>query len=162
MDAEQSAVESFHKKYNFPINIPVECCDSYYLTRHANRLKAMSKEVLNFAEDSEFVGIPDTSLVRLHLILEEASELAEALSRGNRIMAADAIADLLYVVIGTAVTYNIPCADVFWEVHQSNMTKALRDEKDTRLRSKGSSYRAPAIKEVLEDHDQRTKNGIEL
>jgi len=63
------------------------------------------------------------SISRLRLIVEELSELIEALDTGDIVKTADAIADLLYVVFGTAIAAGIPIDRVFSEVHASNMTK---------------------------------------
>lgn len=93
-----------------------------------------------------------TDLVRVHLISEELSELALAIGERNVVKIADALGDLAYVVIGAAVTYGIPLEQVFDEVHASNMTKAVRDPSDTRLRNKGDSYRPPDIRAVLMKH----------
>ncbi len=92
---------------------------------------------------------PKTDCVRLHLIAEELGELALAIGERDIVKIADALGDLAYVLLGAAVTYGIPLDAVFAEVHRSNMTKAVRDPKDTRLRSKGDSYRPPNIKQVL-------------
>ncbi len=65
-------------------------------------------------------------IFRIRLIDEELGELANALYEdgGNLVEAADAIADLLYVVLGTATALGIHnIAEIFEEVHQSNMTK---------------------------------------
>lgn len=90
-----------------------------------------------------------TDLVRVHLISEELGELALAVAERDLVKIADALGDLAYVVVGAAVTYGIPLDDVFDEIHRSNMTKAVRDPDDTRLRSKGDSYRPPDIAGVL-------------
>jgi predicted HAD superfamily Cof-like phosphohydrolase len=39
------------------------------------------------------------------------------------------LADLMYVVIGTAVTFGLPLEEVFAEVHRSNMSKLGADGK---------------------------------
>ena len=106
----------------------------------------------NFPVDI-FIGTdPKTDLVRVHLINEELGELALALAERNIVKLADALGDLVYVVLGTAVTYNIPLDLVFSAIQQSNMTKAVRDPNDTRLRSKGDSYRPPNIEGALKAH----------
>lgn len=94
----------------------------------------------------------ETDLVRIHLIAEELGELALALAQKDAVKTADALADLIYVVVGTAVAYDIPLSEVFREVQQSNMTKKVRDPNDTRLRTKGDSYRPPDIMGVLKTH----------
>lgn len=91
-----------------------------------------------------------TDFIRVHLISEELSELALGIGERDLIKIADALGDLLYVILGAAVTYGIPLAEVFEEIHKSNMTKAVRSEDDTRLRNKGDSYVPPDVKGILE------------
>ena len=57
------------------------------------------------------------------LIDEERDELKLALDAGDVVKVADALADILYVVYGTADTYGIPIDACFREVHRSNMAK---------------------------------------
>ena len=87
------------------------------------------------------------------LMREELRELINAMSDEEVVAIADGLADLLYVVFGTAVAYGIPIDDVFAEVHESNMTKL--DEhgrpvvgKDGK-RLKGPFYRPPDIESLL-------------
>jgi predicted HAD superfamily Cof-like phosphohydrolase len=60
---------------------------------------------------------------RVRLILEELTEYMEAVDEGDLIKIADALADLEYVVLGSAVEHGIPLDRVFEEVHRSNMSK---------------------------------------
>lgn len=70
-------------------------------------------------------AIPDapTCALRLTLIQEEFEELREALTSQDITAVAKELADLLYVVYGTAVSCGIDMAPVFREVHRSNMSK---------------------------------------
>lgn len=61
--------------------------------------------------------------LRLGLIDEERRELQEAADKSDIVASADALADLCYVVIGTAVEWGIDLAAVWDEVHRSNMAK---------------------------------------
>lgn len=61
--------------------------------------------------------------LRSNLIKEEAEEFDRAAKAKDLVGVADALADLLYVVYGAAVTYGIDMEPVFAEVHRSNMTK---------------------------------------
>lgn len=105
-----------------------------------------------------------THVVKLRekLITEEAREFALSSYDSydtldtmpvNIIDIADALADLLYVVFGAALAYGIPIADVFAEVHRSNMTKSmLKDEKSVKGKTlKGDDYDPPNIRKVLEE-----------
>ena len=69
--------------------------------------------------------VPDaaTCALRVSLIQEEFAELREALHQQDIAAVAKELADLLYVVYGTAVSCGIDMAPVFREVHRSNMSK---------------------------------------
>jgi predicted HAD superfamily Cof-like phosphohydrolase len=73
----------------------------------------------------------ETALLRVKLVVSEASELTEAIANKDKVEIFDAIIDLLYVTIGTAVSYGM--ADVlcegFRQVHENNMSKLGRDGK---------------------------------
>jgi predicted HAD superfamily Cof-like phosphohydrolase len=61
---------------------------------------------------------------------------------------ADALADIVYVACGTALTYGIPFDRVFAEVHRSNMTKFGPDGPYLRADGKvmkGPDYEPPDI-----------------
>lgn len=65
-----------------------------------------------------------TTLLRERLIREEIfDELIPAMWQGNIISIADALADALYVIYGTAISYGIDMQPISDEVHRSNMTK---------------------------------------
>lgn len=70
-------------------------------------------------------AVPDeaTTALRLRLIQEESDELREALGQKDLTAVAKELADLLYVVYGTAVSCGIDMEPVFREVHRSNMSK---------------------------------------
>src|SRR5919197_6057054 len=69
--------------------------------------------------------VPDaaTCALRVSLIQEEFDELRAALAQQDLEAVAKELADLLYVVYGTAVSCGIDMAPVFREVHRSNMSK---------------------------------------
>ncbi|MFE7408699.1 MazG nucleotide pyrophosphohydrolase domain-containing protein [Isoptericola sp. NPDC057559] len=66
---------------------------------------------------------PQIAALRLRLLAEEVGELREAVNAADLIAIADALADITYVVFGTAVTYGIDLEAVVREVHRSNMSK---------------------------------------
>jgi predicted HAD superfamily Cof-like phosphohydrolase len=89
---------------------------------------------------------------RAAIVAEELRELAAAIEACDIIGIADACADVVYGVIGTAVTYGIRFDRVFAEVHRSNMTKVragavLLGEHGKIL--KGPHYQPPRIAQVL-------------
>lgn len=70
------------------------------------------------------------------------------------------LADLLYVIYGTAVTFNLPLQEAFNEVHRSNMSKLGADGKPIYREDgkvmKGPNYSPADIEQVLDEHS-RTK-----
>lgn len=92
--------------------------------------------------------------LRVKLMQEELDEVKEALEVKDIVDLADGLADLLYVVFGTALSYNIPIEDVFAEVHRSNMTKSM--EKDTKAIKgktlKGPNFEPPRIASIIQLH----------
>lgn len=96
----------------------------------------------------------DRQELRQDLIEEEYSELQGAMYADDPIGIADGLADLLYVVYGTAVEYGIDIDEVFKEVHRSNMSKLDADGKPI-LREdgkvlKGPNFSPPDIKKCLD------------
>lgn len=65
----------------------------------------------------------ETKQLRIRLIQEEFDELKESMGAGDLASVAKEMADLLYVVYGTAVSYGIDMKPVFQEVHRSNLSK---------------------------------------
>jgi len=93
----------------------------------------------------------DQRLMRAHLLTEELAELLVAMRERDEVKALDALADLLYVLLGTAVTLDLPIAEAFTAVHASNMTKERQpdDPHGERVRDKGSNYVAPDVAGLL-------------
>lgn len=61
--------------------------------------------------------------LRADLHEEEFAELHKAMGQGDLVGVADGIADLIYVLVGTALEYGIPLDRVWAEVQRSNMAK---------------------------------------
>lgn len=83
---------------------------------------------------------------RVQFVEEEARELREAVDAGDVVAVADALADLAYVVYGSALHFGIPLADVLAEVHRSNMTKTPAGDGKA---IKGPGYQPPRVAEAL-------------
>ena len=90
----------------------------------AQRMVAEFHETFDIAVET-VPRVPDeaTRSLRVRLIQEEFDELQEALGRRDAAAVAKELADLLYVVYGTAVSCGIDMEPVFREVHRSNMSK---------------------------------------
>lgn len=83
--------------------------------------------------------------LREALIEEEYHELKIALWKCNLVETADAIADLMYVIIGTAVSSGIDMESIFQEVHRSNMSKL----KDGYVGASGKFIKGPGYSPAL-------------
>jgi predicted HAD superfamily Cof-like phosphohydrolase len=100
------------------------------------------------------VEVPeDVVQVRLSLLTEEVEEVREAVQARDLVAIADALADLVYVAYGTALTFGIELDDVLREVHRSNMTKLDAEGLPVRRADgkilKSPLYEAPKIADVL-------------
>jgi len=75
----------------------------------------------------EYPQFPDEGdrLLRKRLLAEEYEEYMNAEFDNDLVEIADALADLIYIACGTAVSYGIPLDKVFAEVHRSNMAKLV-------------------------------------
>jgi hypothetical protein len=96
----------------------------------------------------------DEVMLRIALIASEFNELIEAFAMKDLVAVADALADLKYVVEGTAVTCGLDLEPIFNEVHASNMTKfgpngeVLRREDGKIM--KPETYRRPNLEPIIE------------
>lgn len=93
--------------------------------------------------------------LRVALLREETEEFAVATDKHDLVAIADALADVVYVAYGAAVTYGIDLDAVISEVHRSNMSKLDEDGRPV-LRDDGKvlkshRYRPPQIGAVLDD-----------
>jgi predicted HAD superfamily Cof-like phosphohydrolase len=92
--------------------------------------------------------------LRVRLLREEVEEFAAATERRNLVGIADALADIVYVAYGSAVTYGINLDAVLSEVHRANMSK-LDEQGRPVLREDGkvlksARYCPPDVPTVLE------------
>ncbi len=79
-----------------------------------------------------------TAAHRIKFMREEIDEYAKASRSGDIVEQADALADLIYVAVGTAVWQGIPLEEVWDEVHSSNMRKVRA--KDASESKRGTQY----------------------
>jgi len=116
---EQSMVEAFHRMFDIVVN-PVPT-----------------------------VADGSTRRLRVQLIQEEFDELKEALAAEDLSSIAKEMADLLYVVYGTAVSYGIDMDPVFREVHRSNMSKVGGYKREDGKWVKPATYSPARIEPIL-------------
>lgn len=110
---------------------------------------------------SDTPSLPDESTseglalrkLRRKLIREEFNEFLAAEDDNDIVEIADACADLLYVILGTAVSYGIPLDVIFDEVHRSNMSKLDENGKPIYRADgkvlKSSSFTPPDIAGII-------------
>jgi predicted HAD superfamily Cof-like phosphohydrolase len=100
--------------------------------------------------------LPDISEreLRMSLLVEEYAEYLKAESENDIVEIADALADMIYIICGTAVSYGIPLDVIYDEVHQSNMNK-LVDGKVIRREDgkvkKPEGWQPPDIRKIIEE-----------
>jgi predicted HAD superfamily Cof-like phosphohydrolase len=90
-----------------------------------------------------------TRELRVRLIQEEFDELKEAIAAEDLPSIAKEMADLLYVVYGTAVSYGIDMEPVFREVHRSNISKVGGHKREDGKWVKPATYSPARIEPIL-------------
>jgi predicted HAD superfamily Cof-like phosphohydrolase len=104
----------------------------------------------------------DVITLRIKLLTEELCEYRQAARDGNLLEVADALTDLLYVLLGTVVSHGLQddAEELFDEVHRSNMSKlnhggrpVLRDDGKV-LPSAGFS--PPDLRKILNRTRERS------
>lgn len=96
--------------------------------------------------------VPSEEIVNLRkkLVEEEFKELIQAIEEGNLAEIAKEACDLIYVVLGTMVSYGINLAPVFDAVHASNMLKVggAKDASGKVLKPEG--WKKPDIQAIID------------
>lgn len=101
--------------------------------------------------------IPESEVaIRVTLLREELEEYRAAAEAGDLLGIADALTDLLYVLLGTYVAHGLQnlIDDLFDEVHRSNMSK-LDENGNPVFREDGKVLKSglfskPDLKSILE------------
>lgn len=94
------------------------------------RIRLMVEELLGKIDPSvEHIRSEDDHRYMRLLIENKSDELIASMVAGDLVGVADGIADVLYVVIGTAVAYGINIKEIFDEVHRSNLSKTVWNEE---------------------------------
>jgi predicted HAD superfamily Cof-like phosphohydrolase len=94
--------------------------------------------------------------LRFNLMAEENVEYLEACTAGDVVEIADALGDMLYILMGTALEHGMQdhLEKIFSEIHRSNMSKMGEDGKPIRREDgkilKGPNYFRPNIKQIIE------------
>ena|SRR5210317_223274 len=102
----------------------------------------------------------DDYVLRYKLGKEELIEYFDACKDGDLIEVADALADQLYILLGTMISHGMQdvIEDIFDEVHRSNMSKLGSDGKPLYREDgkvlKGPNYSPPNVSKYLSDNGQ--------
>lgn len=107
-------------------------------------LREFHEKARQLIQNTPSIPSVEVTDLRVKLIHEETEELRAAFDDGSIRDAADAIGDLLYVVLGTAVSCGIDIEPIFNEIHRSNMTKFI----DGALRPDGKWMKGPSYSPV--------------
>jgi predicted HAD superfamily Cof-like phosphohydrolase len=104
-------------------------------------------------------SVPDlaTRMLRVSLITEESDELRRTLEQQDVVGIAKELADLLYVVYGTAVSCGIDLEPVFREVHRSNMSKINGHKRADGKWVKPPDYSPARIQPILTEQGAALK-----
>jgi len=95
-------------------------------------------------------------LLRFDLMKEENEEYLEAAKNDDLVEIADALGDMLYILLGTVLEHGLQdkIEAVFNEIQRSNMSKLDTNGKPIYREDgkvlKGSNYCKPKIKEILD------------
>lgn len=130
----------------------------------------MYKDVLDFHKAfslpiSQVPNLPEDKerTLRMNLLQEEYEEYVQGEIKNDIVEIADALADIIYIACGTAVSYGIPLDKIFEEVHRSNMAKlvdgkVLRREDGKVIKPEG--WKAPDIEKIIEDRKNSFINDL--
>lgn len=94
--------------------------------------------------------------LRYELMREENKEFLEAIMNEDPVEVADAVGDMLYILLGTILDLGLQnkIEDIFNEIHRSNMSKLGEDSKpiyreDGKL-LKGPNFTPPNLVQFIE------------
>jgi predicted HAD superfamily Cof-like phosphohydrolase len=108
-------------------------------------------------EEKPVIPITEVWHLRGKLLDEELEEYGEACESQDMIGIADALADQLYILLGTIQAHGLQdkMEEIFDEVHRSNMSKLGDDGKPVYRADgkvlKGLNYSPPQLAEILLD-----------
>lgn len=112
--------------------------------------------------EQDYAGEPrelpaSVAALRMKLVLEEVQELRDAIDRGELHEQLDALCDLLYVTLGTAIVMGMTdvLEEAFTRVHHSNMNKQLTPSRHGSKRDspwdvvKPEGWKPPDLKDLV-------------
>jgi predicted HAD superfamily Cof-like phosphohydrolase len=151
-------VKEFHKKFGHPVADKPTIPDA---KTRLLRVKLIMEEAMEFAEASGFpcnvyfAPKPSVSYaVSYSMSIKDVVPEYDSPEKVDIIEAADALADIDYVVQGANLVWGFPAQEIMEEVQASNMSKLGKDGKpiynDYGKIMKGPKYFAPNIKKIID------------
>jgi len=110
---------------------------------------------IGIGDDYNSKLLEKTVVLRHRLMEEENDEYLSAALAGDTIETADALGDMLYVLLGTIIEHGMQdvISEVFNEIHNSNMSKLDDDGKviyrEDGKALKGKNYFTPSLGRIL-------------
>jgi len=98
---------------------------------------------------------------RYAFIQEELQEFKEAYDEQDFVEMADAIGDLLYVVIGTGIEMGLDLDAIWNEVQRSNMTKVNGYQREDGKWMKGDDFSPPDLEPLIAKMKSIIDNGCD-
>lgn len=141
----QELVSEFHRVYGMPDRVKAGLPPTLDIDRLGMRMALIKEEMVELVE----AVYGPSAANALQSLLDRLPD------EGNRdiVEAADALADLTYVIYGMALETGINLDKVLAEVHSSNLSKLMPDGSVRRREDgkilKGPDFREPAIAEIL-------------
>lgn len=157
-----SKVAEFHRAFEQPIAPAPDVPRPEFIDRAELRHAALGLRTIRASLRQHGRSV---HALRVALIVEELSELADALADGNAVETLDALVDLRYVCDGTVLTYGLHTIAPDWpergsrfdrafdRVHASNMSKLGADGKPIHDMHgkvvKGPNYVKPDLRDLV-------------
>lgn len=144
----EDMVYDFHKVFKHPVG-DVPTVEDRKLIQ--SRVNLISEEFLEFMEAT----YGESEIAPMKQAVESVAMFEE--TEPDIVEMADALADMVYVIVGTAVALGIPFMTIFNEVHSSNMSKLFPDgtahyrESDNKV-IKGPNTFKPRILDILNQY----------
>lgn len=139
-------LREFHKKFGHTVNhLPTEISEidrvlraKLIFTEALELCRALGVHI--YAPDGETLTLAEDADFDFEAVLDQGIDWIEA---------ADGIADLQYVVIGTEVSLGLDCDFVFDEVHRSNMSKGTEKDEHGKTLKTNRDYSPPDVSGIL-------------
>lgn len=93
------------------------------MTSYFEKVRDFHIEILNVQDSAPHLLSPRDMGHRVAFMEEELAEMSESFVNGDITGVADALADLIYVALGTAHMMGLPMNQIFDAVHSANMRK---------------------------------------